>query len=209
MEETWLAWITGNMEWIRQSGWTGVAWFVVLFTLSCVFFLPGSILTVGAGAIYGFWGGTLLVTISSTIGALVNFLTSRYLLRKWLIGKLHKYPKYLAVDRAIEKEGWKVILISRISPVLPHSFVSYIAGVTQISCTRFTLASLIGFIPVSLGYSYLGAFLGAVARTKMQLTTNDPFTWVMYGLGLLVTVATVVLTARMAARALRGSVPLD
>ena len=72
------------LEWIQQSGWIGVVWFIVLYTLTCVFFLPGSILTVGAGAVYGFWFSTALVTISSTVGAAVNFLTSRYLARSWM-----------------------------------------------------------------------------------------------------------------------------
>lgn len=209
MQETWLAWVTESLEWIRASGWQGVGWFVALFILSCVFFLPGSALTVGAGAVYGFWWGAVLVTISSTLGALVNFLTSRYLLRTWLSTKLHKYPKFLALDRAIEKDGWKVILISRISPVLPHSLVSYIAGITQISCGRFTLASFLGFLPISIGYSYVGALLGAVARTKMQITSNDPLTWAFYGIGLVVTVLSVVWSAKLAAKALRSSIPME
>lgn len=209
MESSWLLWIGETMTWIQSSGWVGVAWFIVLYTLTCVFFLPGSALTVGAGAVYGFWWGTLLVMASSTVGAMVNFLTARYLLRNFVLRHLAGSPKFLSLDRAIEREGWKVILVSRISPIVPHSLVSYIAGVTRISCTRFTLASFLGFLPISVAYSYAGALLGAVARSKLQWTNNDPWTWVLYGVGMIFTVAAVVMTARLAARALRQSVPME
>jgi uncharacterized membrane protein YdjX (TVP38/TMEM64 family) len=207
MEETWLHWLTASMDWIQASGWVGMLWFVVLYTLTCVFFLPGSALTVGAGAVYGFWGGTVLVTVSSTVGAVVNFLTARYLMRAFVLRHLSHSPKFLSLDRAIGKEGAQVVLVSRVSPVVPHSLVSYIAGVTKISFWKFSLASFIGFIPISVAYSYAGALLGAVARTKLQITTNDPLTWFFYGVGLIVTVGAVVMTARMAARALRQSMP--
>jgi uncharacterized membrane protein YdjX (TVP38/TMEM64 family) len=209
MEETWLHWLNQSMDWIRASGWVGVVWFVVLYTLTCVFFLPGSALTVGAGAIYGFWWGTVLVTVSSTVGAMVNFLTARYLLRGFVQRHLSHSRKFLALDHAIDREGWQVILVSRLSPVVPHSLVSYIAGVAKISFTRFSFASFIGFLPISVAYSYAGALLGAVARTRLQITTNDPWTWALYGLGALVTIAAVVMTARMARRALSQSIPLE
>jgi uncharacterized membrane protein YdjX (TVP38/TMEM64 family) len=207
MEETWLHWLTASMDWIQASGWVGMLWFIVLYTLTCVFFLPGSALTVGAGAIYGFWGGTVLVTISSTVGAVVNFLTARYLMRAFVLRHLSHSPKFRSLDRAIEKEGAQVVLVSRVSPVVPHSLVSYIAGVTKISFWKFSFASFLGFIPISVAYSYAGALLGAVARTRLQITTNDPLNWFFYGVGLIVTVGAVVMTARMGAKALRESMP--
>lgn len=209
MEDAWLLWITDSLEWIKASGWVGAAWFVILYTLTCVFFLPGSALTVGAGAVYGFWGGTGLVIVSSTLGAMVNFWTSRYLLRRFVLRKLSHYPKFLALDRAIEREGWQVVFVSRLSPIVPHSLVSYVAGVTQIGTWRYTIASFLGFIPISVAYSYAGALLGAVARTKARITTNDPLHWILYGAGLVISIAVVVMTTRMAARALKTRVPLE
>ena len=209
MEQAWLEWLTTSMDWINASGWIGMVWFIVLYTLTCVFFLPGSFLTVGAGAIYGFWGGALLVTISSTIGAVVNFVTGRYFLRTFVLRHLAHRQKFLALDLAIEREGWQVILISRISPIVPHSLVSYIAGVTQISLLRFTIASFVGFVPISVLYSYAGAVLGAVTRSKFQFTSDDPLAWTLYVVGLIITVLTVVMATRMATKALRESIPLE
>lgn len=201
----WTEWMTRSMEWVEQSGWVGWFWFVVIYTLTCVFFLPGSVLTVGAGAVYGFWGGTLLVSISNLIGAMVNFLTSRYLMQGWLHRKLDNNPKFQALDHAIATDGWTIILLSRISPILPHSVVSYACGLTRISLTRYSIASWIGFIPISAAYSYAGAFLGKFAR-KSAGVYHGSESWVFYGIGLVVTIIVTVWSTRVATKALRTRV---
>ncbi|HEY5704268.1 MAG TPA: TVP38/TMEM64 family protein [Terrimicrobiaceae bacterium] len=192
-----------SMEWIEQSGWIGVLWFVVLYTLTCVFFLPGSVLTIGAGAVYGFWFSTGLVTISSTVGAVVNFLTSRYLARNWMLRKLGHNAKFRALEKAVSAEGWRMILISRMSPIVPHSLVSYAAGLIRISFWRFTLASFIGFLPPSAAYTYVGAVVGKALRTSAGVGSHDPVTWTFYGLGLVATLAVTGLTTRIARRSWR------
>ncbi len=205
MEAQWIEWMTSGMDWIEQMGWVGWFWFIVLYTLTCVFFLPGSMLTVGAGAIYGFWGGTLLVSISSMAGAVANFATSRYLLRGWLSRKFARSERFQALDHAITTDGWKVILLSRISPILPHSVVSYAAGLTRISMTKYTLASWIGFIPISAAYAYGGAFLGKFARARAGATHGSE-TWWFYGIGLVVTIVVTVWSTRIAGKAIRARI---
>ena len=192
-----------SMEWIAQSGWTGVVSFIVLYTLTCVFFLPGSVLTIGAGAVYGFWFSTALVAISSTVGAVVNFLTSRYLARSWMQRRLGRSAKFRALDKAVSAEGWRMIFISRMSPIVPHSLVSYAAGLIRISFWRFTLASFVGFLPQSAAYTYLGAIVGKAVRTSAGVTPHDPITWALYGLGLVATLAVTVLTTRIARQSWR------
>jgi uncharacterized membrane protein YdjX (TVP38/TMEM64 family) len=206
MHEMWLQGMTHFLDWVEQSGWVGWLGFVVIYTLTCVFFLPGSVLTVGAGAIYGFWGGTLLVSISNLIGAVVNFLTSRYLLRGWLQRKFASNPKYHALDRAVANDGWQIILLSRISPVVPHSVVSYACGLTKLSLAKFSLASWIGFVPISAAYSYAGAFLGKFARASAGLPHGQGSweTWAFYGVGLVITVIVTIWSTRVAAKALKS-----
>jgi uncharacterized membrane protein YdjX (TVP38/TMEM64 family) len=193
-----------SMEWIAHSGWFGVAWFIVLYTLSCVFFLPGSILTIGAGAVYGFWFSTALVTVSSTVGAGVNFLTSRYLVGDWMRKRIGRNAKFRALEKAVCSEGWRMILISRMSPIIPHSLVSYAAGLIPISFWRFTLASFVGFLPPSAAYTYVGAMVGKALRTSAGVTPHDPVTWVFYGLGLMATLAIIAITTRIARRSWRA-----
>jgi uncharacterized membrane protein YdjX (TVP38/TMEM64 family) len=187
-----------SMEWIAQSGWVGVLWFVVLYTLTCVFFLPGSILSIGAGAVYGFWFSTALVTISSTVGAAVNFLTSRYLARNWMQRKLGHSTKFRALEKAVCSEGWRMILVSRMSPIVPHSLVSYAAGLIRISFWKFTFASFVGFLPQSAAYTYVGAIVGKALRTSAGVTPHDPVTWAFYGLGLVATLIVTAITTRVA-----------
>lgn len=207
MEQEWLRLVAEALEGMRQSGWHGVAWFVGLYAVSCVLFLPGSALSLGAGAVYGFWLGTVVVLVSSTVGAQVNFLMARYLLRGWLRRVVGSSPKFLSLDRAVQREGWKIILVSRISPVVPHSLVSYLAGLTRISGWRFLVASLGGFLPMSVFYCYAGAFLGAVARGGAGLSAQDPVIWLLYALGLVCTVGVVWWSGKLAGQALRRSVP--
>jgi uncharacterized membrane protein YdjX (TVP38/TMEM64 family) len=208
MNSVWLEWMTGTLDWIGQSGWVGWLLFIVVYTLTCVFFLPGSVLTVGAGAIYGFWGGTLLVSISNLVGAVVNFLTARYLLRGWMQRKFADSKKFHALDHAIATDGGRIVLLSRVSPVVPHSVVSYACGLTKLSLAKFSLASWLGFIPISAAYSYAGAFLGKFARLKAGLPHGEESwqTWAFYGVGLAVTLVVTIWATRIAARALRPHV---
>jgi uncharacterized membrane protein YdjX (TVP38/TMEM64 family) len=204
----WLEWMTSSLDWVEKAGWMGWLGFIVIYTFTCVFFLPGSVLTVGAGAIYGFWGGALLVSISNLVGALVNFLTSRYLLRGWLQRKFADNKKFHALDQAVAKDGWHIILLSRISPVVPHSVVSYACGLTKLSLGKFSLASWLGFIPISAAYSYMGAFLGKFARFKAGAPHGAESwqTWTFYGVGVVATVVVTVWSTRVASRVLKSHV---
>jgi len=192
-----------SLDWIQQNPWLGALWFIILYTLTCVIFLPGSLLTIGAGAVYGFWISTLLVTVSSTVGAIVNFLTSRYIARRWMERKLGNDPKFHALEKAVGARGWKLIMISRISPVVPHSLVSYASGLTRISFWRFTMASVAGFLPLSAAYSYAGAFVSQAIHTTVGLKPHDPISWTFYVLGMVATIVAMIMTTRAASRALK------
>src|SRR6478609_5778292 len=114
MSEAWLHWMTQSLDWVEKSGWLGWLVFIAIYTLTCVLFLPG---------------------------AVVNFLTSRYLLRGWLQRKFADNRRFHALDDGIAREGWRILLLSRISPVVPHSIVSYACGLTKLSLAKFSLAS--------------------------------------------------------------------
>ncbi|MFV0416239.1 MAG: TVP38/TMEM64 family protein [Chthoniobacterales bacterium] len=192
------------LEMIQGQGLIGWILFIILYSLAGMTFLPGSVLSVGAGAIYGFWLGTVLVSISSAIGAMASFLAGRFIFRKLLLRKLDQSRRFLALDLAIDKEGWKIIFLSRLSPILPHSIVSYISGVTRISVLRYTLASWAGFIPISAAYSYVGALLGSIARSQANLAEGET-SWAFYGFGAVITVVIIWLSGRVAKRAMRES----
>ena len=175
------------MEWIAHSGWVGVSWFIFSTRSRVSSFYPVPILTIGAGAVYGFWFSTALVTVSSTVGAAVNFLTSRYLVRDWMQRRIGQNAKFRALEKAVSLAGSRMILISRMSPIIPHSLVSYAAGLMRISFWRFTLASFVGFLPPSAAYTYVGAIVGKAVRTSAGVSPHDPVTWAFYGVGLAAT----------------------
>jgi len=204
MLDAWTGWMEQGMLWIQHSGWIGWIWFVILYTLSCVLFLPGSVLSFGAGAVYGFWSGTLLVSLGSVAGALANFLSTRYLLRGWMARKFSKSRKFQSLDHAAATDGWKLVMLTRISPILPHSLVSCAFGLSRISFMRYMLASWVGFLPISAAYAYGGAVIGRAAKGGLH---QGPLAWIAYAIELAITVLITIWITRIAQKALRSYAP--
>jgi len=204
MFEAWSAWMEQSMLWIEQSGWVGWIWFIVLYTISCVLFLPGSVLSFGAGAIYGFWPATVLVSLGSVAGALANFVSSRYLLRGWIERKLGGGPKFRALNHAVTRAGAKLVFLTRISPVLPHSLVSCAFGLSRISFWRYLFASWLGFLPISAAYAYAGAVIGKAAKGGIH---QGPSAWIAYTIELALTILVTVWITRLAHKALVECAP--
>jgi uncharacterized membrane protein YdjX (TVP38/TMEM64 family) len=199
--------LASALAWTAAAGPLGQAAFVGLYVLACVAFLPGSVLTLGAGAAFGLWKGFLLVSIGSTVGACAAFLVGRYLLRDWVSRRLEKVPAFAAVAGAVGQEGWKVVLLTRLSPVLPFNLLNYGYGLTTVGLSEYTLASWIGMMPGTILYVYLGAAAGEAARGGSRART--PAEWALYGGGLAATAVAAWLVGRTAKRALSAKVPTD
>lgn len=199
--------LTSALAWTAAAGPLGQAAFVGLYVLACVAFLPGSVLTLGAGAAFGLWKGFLLVSIGSTVGACAAFLVGRYLLRDWVSRKLEKVPAFAAVAGAVGQEGWKVVLLTRLSPVLPFNLLNYAYGLTTVGLAEYALASWIGMIPGTFLYVYLGAAAGEAARGGSRART--PAEWALYAGGLAATAVAAWLVGRTAKRALSAKVAPD
>lgn len=199
--------LAAALSWIAAAGPLGQAAFVGLYVLACTAFLPGSVLTLGAGAAFGLWKGFILVSIGSTVGASAAFLIGRYLLRDWVSSRLEKVPAFAAVAGAVGQEGWKVVLLTRLSPVLPFNLLNYGFGLTTVGLGEYALASWIGMMPGTFLYVYLGAAAGEAARGGTRVRT--PAEWALYGAGLAATVVAAWLVGRTAKRALSAKVPIS
>lgn len=186
------------LEWILGLGWRGYVIFVALYVAACVFFVPGSILTLGAGAIFGPVIGSILVSIASTLGATAAFLAGRYLARDWVARRIARHETFKAIDRAVADEGWKIVGLTRLSPVFPFNLLNYAFGLTQVSLRDYILASWIGMMPGTVMYVYIGSLAGAAAGVHDRTTLE----WGLYGIGLVATVIVSVLITRIARRAL-------
>src|SRR5437667_7679040 len=187
------------LDWIGKLGSWGPVIFVGLYVVATVLFIPGSVLTLGAGAVFGVVLGSVCVSISATLGATAAFLVGRYLARDAIARKIEKNEKFAAIDRAVADEGWKVVFLTRLSPVFPFTLLNYAFGLTRVKLSHYVLASWIGMMPGTVMYVYLGSLVNVGAGHR-QRTGGE---WVLSGGGLLATIAVTIFVTRVARKALQ------
>lgn len=191
-------------EWVRTLGALGPAVFVAGYAVATIGGVPGSLLTLAAGAIFGLWAGTLWVLLGATLGASGAFLVARYLAREAVERRVLADPRFAAIDRAIAEQGRRVVFLLRLSPAVPFTLLNYLLGLTRVRFVDFLAASL-GMLPGTMLYVYAGQVAGQLAATAGGASPpRGTGYWVVLALGLLATVAVTVLVTRAARRALRG-----
>jgi uncharacterized membrane protein YdjX (TVP38/TMEM64 family) len=191
------------LDTIAGLGPWGPVMFVLLYIVATVFFLPGSILTLGAGFVFGVIKGAILVSIAATLGATAAFLVGRYLARDWVGKKIEGNVRFKAIDEAVAREGWKIVGLTRLSPVFPFNLLNYAFGLTRVSLRDYFFASWIGMMPGTLMYVYLGSLAGDLAAVGGGGHTRTTAESTLYVVGLLATVAVTVYVTRLARQALQ------
>jgi uncharacterized membrane protein YdjX (TVP38/TMEM64 family) len=182
----------------------GIAAFVPLYALWVTLLLPGVWASMLAGALYGTWGGSFLVFLGACLGAEAAFLLGRTWLRDWARRRLLAFPKLQAIAEGVSREGLRLVMLTRLSPVFPFSLLNFAYGLSEVSLRDYTLG-LVGIIPGTILFCGLGALAGDVARFGEVLSGQaDPATWALRVVGLLATVASVWLVGRAAQRAIKG-----
>lgn len=194
------------LAWISGLGPVGPLIFIALYILACVLLLPGSILTLGAGVVFGVVLGSIVVSIASTVGATCAFLIGRYLARGWVAGRIAGSDKFKAIDEAVGREGWKIVVLTRLSPIFPFSLLNYAFGLTKVSFRHYFFASWLGMIPGTIMYVYIGSLAGDLATLGTGERTRTTGEWVLYGAGLVATVVVTIFVTRLARRALAGRI---
>jgi uncharacterized membrane protein YdjX (TVP38/TMEM64 family) len=194
--------LEGIAAWIDGLGAAGPIAFVAVYTLASVAFVPGSILTLIAGAIFGLGRGTLYTMIAATCGASVAFLVSRYAARGLVERRLGAHPKFAAIDRAVAREGRRIVFLLRLSPLFPFNLLNYALGVTSVRFVDY-VAACAGMLPGTLLYVYYGKLAGDVARAAGGLTPErGAGYYAVLVLGLVATIAVTAYVTRLARRAL-------
>ena len=193
------------LAWVEGSGFVGGLVFIAIYILAAVLFVPGSILTLGAGFVFGVLWGTVYVSIASTVGATAAFLVGRYLARDWGADKVAGNRRFAAIDNAVGREGWKIVGLTRLSPIFPFNLLNYAYGLTKVNLKGYFLASWIGMLPGTLMYVYIGSLAGNLA-TLGGARSRTTLEWVLYGVGLAATIAVTVFVTRLAGRALNQKV---
>ncbi len=201
--------LRASLDWIQGLGALGPVVFIVLYIVATVFFLPGSILTLGAGFVFGLVKGFVIVSVASTMGAVAAFLVGRYLAREWVARKVEGNARFAAIDRAVGEAGWKIVGLTRLSPVFPFNLLNYAYGLTSVSVRDYFLASWIGMIPGTIMYVYFGTVAGSLATLGAGGGAEGEAAVGQLALklvGLLATVVVTVYITRIAKKALAGQV---
>jgi len=191
---------------VKALGWLAPVVYIIIYNLATLLFIPGSILTMTGGFLFGVFWGSVYVLIGAMLGAILAFLVGRYLSRDWVSQQMESYPKFQAIDEAVKKEGWKIVLLTRLSPLFPFNLLNYAFGVTQVSLRDYVLGSL-GIIPATVAYVYFGSLatnLTTVSIANQSLTRETQLLqWLLQGLGVLSTIAVTFYTAHLANKALK------
>ena len=196
------------LDWVQGVGPWGPVCVIGLYIVTCLLFIPGSLLTLGAGFLFGVLWGTVTVSIGSTLGATAAFLVGRTLARGWIEQKVVSNPKFQAIDRAVGSQGFKVVLLARLSPLFPFNLLNFAFGLTSVSLPRYVSASWIGMLPGTLMYVYLGSAAKSLADLAAGKVEGGWEQRVLFGVGLVVTVIVTVFVTQIARTALKEAVKI-
>lgn len=194
------------LDWVENLGFWGPVAFIIIYNLATILFVPGSLLTLGAGVIFGVFWGSIYVSIGSVIGATFAFLIGRYFARDWVAKKLENYEQFKAIDQAVGQEGWKIVGLTRLSPIFPFNLLNYAFGLTNVSLKDYFFASWIGMLPGTILYVYVGSLIGSLAQLGMGERSRTPVEWLLYGIGLIATVIVTIYITKIAQNALNQQI---
>lgn len=204
-----LQWMVDFIHWAKGMGAAGGAIYAVFYIAGTALFFPGLPLTLGAGFLYGAIIGTLVVSPASVAGATLAFFIARYVARDWVTRRLKKYPQAAAIDRAIEKNGFKAVVLLRLQPVLPFNILNYALGLTSIRLRDYMLASWIGMFPATVLYVYLGSVMNDISDLLRGRPNSGIAGRLLLWGGLAAIVVLVWWLGRIAKKALREEMGTD
>jgi uncharacterized membrane protein YdjX (TVP38/TMEM64 family) len=197
------------LTWVDSLGTLAPLAFIAIYNIATVLLIPGSVLTLGSGILFGLGWGTVYVIVAATLGATIAFWIGRNFARGWVSRQLEKYPKFEAIDRAVAGQGFKIVALVRLSPLFPFNLLNYAFGITQVSLKDYVLGS-VGMIPGTILYVYLGSLLGNIAMIGSKTGVIDPQTvriqWITKIVGLVITIAVSAYITRVAKKALDESI---
>lgn len=190
------------LKWVEDHPWEGVFAVAGVYTLATILFIPGSILTIGAGLVFGralgialgILMGSIAVFTGASIGATCAFFLGRYVLQENAQELFRKYPLMVAIDRAIQERGLVIVLLLRLSPLVPFTALNYVMGVTQVKPVDY-IVGCIGMIPGTVAYVFIGTSASGLlsgGSSSGGNKTSDTVTLIIWILGSIITLATVI-----------------
>ncbi|EME32487.1 DNA glycosylase [Galdieria sulphuraria] len=193
------------IDWIESFGPLASAVYGALYFLLEVVCLPAFPLTVAAGYLFGFWKGLVTVSLAGTCASGVSFLLSRYTLRSIVQNVSKRYERFQTIDSAISRQGFRIVFLLRLSPILPFAISNYLYGLTSIPIGPYILASWLGMLPGTTLYVY-GGFVGRSVTLSMNSGIELHSEWfqqpLMIGAGILVSLGVVSQISKLATEVL-------
>src|SRR5687768_13635776 len=191
-------WIESFQVWVKDLGPIGYVVYVLAYVVACVTFLPASPLTIGAGAIFGFVEGAIVVIIGATLGATASFLLGRTIMRRKIEAMAANNVKFRALDRAIAREGGKIVFLVRLAPIFPFAYINFAFGLTGVRTLPYMVATFFGIIPVTLAFVYI-----ADAATRTATADMDSTRLIINVVGVIIAILVTAFVTRVALRAIR------
>jgi uncharacterized membrane protein YdjX (TVP38/TMEM64 family) len=197
------SWIAGAEVWVEHHRAAAAALFIAVYVLAAVLVVPGSILTLASGYLFGLPLGVALTSAGSLLGAVAAFVVGRFVARDWVERRVATRPHFRALDAAMHRDGFVIMLLARLSPLIPYNLLNYGLSVTAARLRDYVLASWIGMLPAIVLYVYTGS----LAKSLTALTSGGrPPSWAAHAflaMGFAATVALTVVITRRATRILR------
>jgi pyruvate/2-oxoglutarate dehydrogenase complex dihydrolipoamide dehydrogenase (E3) component/uncharacterized membrane protein YdjX (TVP38/TMEM64 family) len=194
-------WFVHFEGYIQSLGAVGPIVVVLVYILCTVLFIPGSAVTIGAGTLFGLKTGLMVVLAGANLGALASFFLARTFLRERVANWAAANPKFRSLDQAIGRQGFKMVLLTRLSPVFPFVLLNYFLGLTAVRTGAYVLANLLGMLPATFLFVYIGAAARDALAGQVDATAGF-YQQILKYIGLLATVAVVVVVTRIARKAL-------
>ena len=197
-------WLQLLFQWVEEN--RSIAWivFILVYVVACVLMLPGSLITLAAGFLFGLGYGYLIVAVGSVVGASCAFLVGRFFARDWVASQLESMPRFASLDRAIAQKGALVVLLTRLSPLFPFNLLNYALGLTNVNFWTYVCVSWLGMIPGTLLYVYLGSVASNLTSLlNGDLAQSQYGAWLFYA-GLAATLVLTIFITRLASQALNN-----
>lgn len=199
--------LRGLLEAVAGLGPWGPVIVGLVYVPAAVLLVPGSVLTLGAGFLFELHFAVLAVILGATAGSCAAFLVGRTFARGWVERRVAGNPTLAAVDEAVAREGFKIVLLTRLSAAIPYNLLNYFYGITRVGFWRYALATLVGMLPGTVMYCYLGSGARSLAEVGAGETGGATVRLVIYLAGLAVAVAVALYVARVARKVLHEKLP--
>lgn len=188
----------------QMENWEAFALFG-LYIPAAVLFVPVFIISLAAGYLLNFKMALVVISLGSTTGALAAFTLARTVGRAFLEEKIARHPKFRAIDQAVSGQGFKIVALSRIAPILSYNLLNYMFAISRVSFKEYFWGTWIGMLPATL----LLALLGASAKDVPAILANPRAGIAQHPAylvgGALITLLILLMMTRMIMRTLKHS----